>query len=97
MASIATMEIIEKEDLWYVYIARAKTNKYYVGISNNVEKRIDKHNNGKGSNMAKQQGPFCLVYKSESFISKSEARKREAQIKKWSRVKKEKLLNGEWK
>lgn len=97
MASVVTMEIIEKEGLWYVYIARARTNKYYVGISNNVEKRIDKHNSGNGSNMAKQQGPFCLVYKSGSFINKSEARKREAQIKKWSRVKKENLLNGEWK
>ena len=46
--------------------------------------------------MARQQGPFTLVYKSNSYISKSIAREREIQIKKWSREKKEKLINGEW-
>jgi len=47
--------------------------------------------------MAKQQGPFDLIYVSKEFPDKSSARKREAQIKKWSREKKEKLINGEWK
>ena len=83
--------------LWYVYIAKAKTGRYYTGITTNTQKRIEKHNNGKGSNMAKQQGPFVLVYKSLSFQNKSEARKKEAQIKGWSRIKKEKLIKGEWK
>jgi putative endonuclease len=81
---------------WYVYIAKTRTGRYYTGISNDVEKRIIKHNSGKGSMMAKQQGPFTLVYKSISFMNKSEARKREVQIKKWSRIKKEKLISGEW-
>ena len=75
---------------WYVYIAKTRTGRYYTGISNDVEKRIIKHNSGKGSMMAKQQGPFTLV------MNKSEARKREVQIKKWSRIKKEKLISGEW-
>jgi predicted GIY-YIG superfamily endonuclease len=47
--------------------------------------------------MAKQQGPFELIYTSNYFPNKSEARKRETQIKGWSREKKEKLINGEWK
>jgi len=46
--------------------------------------------------MAKQQGPFTLVYISTQFSNKSQARKREIQLKKWSREKKEKLINGEW-
>jgi len=44
---------------------------------------------------AVHQGLFVLVYKSDSFSNKVEARKREAQIKKWSRNKKEKLISGE--
>ena len=81
--------------LWYVYIAKAKTGFYYTGITTNVLERIVKHNKGKGSQMGKQQGPFTLAYKSFSFPNKSEARKREAQIKGWSRLKKEKLISGE--
>ena len=46
--------------------------------------------------MAKQRGPFELVYKSKPYENKSGARKRESQIKKWRREKKEKLINGEW-
>jgi len=82
---------------WYVYIAKAKTGYYYTGITPNPDSRIIKHNSGQGSQMAKQQGPFDLIYVSKEFPDKSSARKREAQIKKWSREKKEKLINGEWK
>ena len=81
---------------WIVYIAKSKTGFYYVGITTNVDDRIQAHNFGKGSRMAKQQGPFYLVYKSNNYQNKSLARKREAQIKKWSRLKKEKLISGEW-
>ena len=81
---------------WYVYIAKAKTNHYYTGITTNPELRIIKHNSGLGSQMAKQQGPFMLVYVSRLFKDKSTARKREAQIKKWTREKKDKLIKGEW-
>ena len=82
---------------WYVYIAITKTRRYYTGITTNPVERIIKHNKGKGSQLARQQGPFRLVYKSEPFITKSEAREREVQIKGWSRIKKEKLISNEWK
>ena len=82
---------------WYIYIARTKTGRYYTGITTNPRERIIKHNQGKGSQLAAQQGPFTLVYTSKPFLNKSEARKREIQIKGWSREKKEKLINGEWK
>lgn len=72
---------------WFVYIAKAKTARYYTGITTNTEKRIIKHNSGKGSRFAIEQGPFELVYNSKSFSNKSEARKREIQIKGWSREK----------
>jgi putative endonuclease len=82
--------------VWYVYIAKTRTGKYYTGITTSPEKRLEKHNTGKGARMARQQGPFSLVYVSPRFQNKSEARLREAQIKGWSREKKEKLVSGEW-
>lgn len=82
---------------WFVNIAQARTGRYYVGITNNPTKRIEKHNKGLGSQMARQQGPFVLKYVSKPFTSKSEARKREILIKPWNRAKKEKLISGEWK
>ena len=81
---------------WYIYIAKTRIGYYYTGITTNLSDRIIKHNKGKGSKMARQQGPFTLLYKSKPFANKSEARKREAQIKRWSRYKKEKLIKGEW-
>lgn len=81
---------------WYVYIAKTRTGYYYTGITTDPESRILKHNKGKGSQMGRQQGPFVLLYKSYPFADKSQARKREAQIKRWSRKKKEKLINSEW-
>ena len=61
---------------WFVYIARANTGRYYVGITTNAEERMREHNSGKGSRFAINQGPFELVYASDAFIGKSEARKR---------------------
>jgi putative endonuclease len=83
--------------LWYVYIAKTKTGFYYTGISPNPNARVTKHNQGKGSQMGRQQGPFALAYVSPPFPNKSLARKREIQIKGWNRKKKEKLINGEWR
>lgn len=81
---------------WFVYLAQARTGSYYTGISPDPEIRLVKHNSGKGSQMAKQQGPFVLRYVSPPFSTKSEARKREVQIKGWSRIKKQKLIDGDW-
>lgn len=78
-------------------MAKAKTGRYYTGITTDPDKRIIKHNSGKGSRFALEQGPFELVYTSKTFPNKSEARKREIQIKGWSRKKKLKLISGMWK
>lgn len=66
---------------WFVYIAQAATSRYYVGITTNPQERIKKHNSGHGSQFARQQGPLTLVYVSNPLPSKSEARKREMQLK----------------
>ncbi len=82
---------------WFVYIATAHTGRYYVGITTNPQERIKEHNSGEGSKFAMNQGPFVLSYVSLPLPNKSEARKREMQIKGWTREKKEKLIRGEWK
>jgi putative endonuclease len=52
---------------WYVYIAKIGTGRYYTGITTNPERRIIKHNQGEGAQLAKQQGPFKLIYVSKFF------------------------------
>ncbi|HLD26185.1 MAG TPA: GIY-YIG nuclease family protein [Candidatus Andersenbacteria bacterium] len=81
---------------WHVYIARARTGRYYTGISPHPEQRIDDHNNDRGAKFAHDQGPFTLVYISPPFPDQKAARKREHQIKGWTRSKKEKLIKGDW-
>ena len=82
---------------WYLYIAEAKTGNYYVGITTEPERRIADHNKGKGARMAVNQGPFTLVYTSPALPDQSCARKWEIQLKRWTRKKKEKLVQGELK
>ena len=80
---------------WYVYIAKTRSGHFYTGVSNNVTKRIEKHNSGKGSKYARMHGEFRLVYTSGP-LTKSGALKREIQIKGWTHAKKAKLISGEW-
>lgn len=80
---------------WYLYVAQASTGRYYVGITTEPRRRIQDHNRGEGSRMAVNQGPFRLVYTSQPFPNQSEARKREIQVKGWTRKKKQKLISGE--
>lgn len=85
-----------KNTNWYVYICISNASHYYVGISPNPTKRLEFHNSGLRAKMATDQGSFKLVYVSNSYPDKSSARIREIQIKKWSRAKKEKLINKVW-
>jgi putative endonuclease len=82
---------------WFVYIAQAPTGRYYTGIATDVHRRIDEHNRTEGAKFAYDQGALRLLYTSSPFPDQSSARKREIHIKGWTRVKKEKLIHGEWK
>lgn len=82
--------------MWNVYIAQARTGRYYTGITQNSEQRLSDHQRGKGAKFAHDQVLSHFVYISDPFETKSEARKREIQIKGWTREKKEKLIRGEW-
>lgn len=79
---------------WFVYILRCGDGSLYVGISNDVASRIKRHNAGTGAKYTRSHLPVVLVW-SEPAETESAARKREAQIKKWPRMKKLELVGGE--
>jgi len=77
--------------MWYVYILICKDGSLYTGISNNPQQRFRLHKEGKGGRYTRLHKPIKIVYLAQSN-SKSEALKRELQIKGWSRTKKIKVL-----
>jgi putative endonuclease len=81
---------------WFVYIAQAPTGRYYTGITTDPQRRIQEHNRDEGAKFAYDQGALRLLHVSQPFSDKSSARLREVQIKGWKRLKKEKLIRGEW-
>ena len=76
---------------WFVYIVRCCDDSLYVGISNNVEERVKRHNSGLGAAYTRSHLPVVLIW-TEAAESESTARKREAQIKGWTRIKKLNLI-----
>jgi len=79
---------------WFLYILRCRDNSLYIGITNNILKRIHLHSIGKGSKYIRSKLPVKLLYH-EEYPDKSTARLREIQLKKWTKGKKEQLVNGE--
>ena len=57
------------------------TKKYYIGFTQNLTQRLEKHNSNKTRSL-KNKGPFEVIY-TEQFDSITEAKKREAQIKRY--------------
>ncbi|MBP9802613.1 GIY-YIG nuclease family protein [Patescibacteria group bacterium] len=77
--------------VYYFYLARCKDNTLYAGYCANIKDREAKHNEGLGAKYTKYRRPIQIVY-FEEFPTRSEAMKREAEIKTWSRLEKEKLI-----
>jgi putative endonuclease len=75
--------------MYYVYILNCKDDSLYCGYTDDINKRLEVHNSGKGAKYTKSRLPVNLVYK-EEFDTKVEAMKREYAIKQLTR--KEKLL-----
>ena len=78
----------------YMYILLCSNDLYYTGSTKDLEKRLQEHQNGEGSNFTKKHRPVELVY-FETFNRIDEAFYREKQVQGWSRKKKEALINGE--
>ncbi len=80
------------DEPWFVYIAECRDKTLYVGIAKDVDKRIKDHNNTNKCRYTRFRKPLALVYK-ELCCDYNFARKRELQIKKFSRKKKLEMLN----
>lgn len=73
----------------YTYIVRCCDATLYTGWTNDLDKRMEAHNSGKGARYTRSRRPVELVY-FESFDTKQEAMHREWEIKQLNRE--EKLL-----
>lgn len=74
------------KDCWYTYIVICNDQTLYTGIAKDLEKRLEEHNGGKdGAKYTRTRRPVQLVYR-EEFANRSEAAKREYQLKKMDRA-----------
>ncbi len=81
---------------YYVYILLCSDNSYYVGITNNVERRLVEHETGESrTSYTFKRRPLKLVF-CENFPDVNQAIAFEKQIKGWRRAKKQALINGDW-
>lgn len=80
---------------WFVYLVRCNDASLYTGIAKDVERRIDEHNGtGKlGAKYTRARRPVELVYQ-ESHLTRSDATKRESEIKNYSKQEKEILIGA---
>lgn len=74
-----------------VYMLRCKDDSLYTGYTNNLEKRLNMHESGKGAKYTRGRGPFEVVFV-EKFATKEAAMQREYRIKRLSRHEKWKLI-----
>ena len=77
--------------MFYVYMIKNQYDKLYVGVTENLKNRLYYHNTKQGAQFTKSKSRFYMVF-NENYSTLSEARKREIQIKKWRRDKKELLI-----
>jgi predicted GIY-YIG superfamily endonuclease len=79
--------------MWFVYILRCADSSFYIGETNDVGRRLAKHREG-GSTYTADRRPVSLVY-TEQHERRGDCLKRERQLKRWTRAKKEALVAGE--
>ena len=77
----------------YTYILRCSDGTLYTGWTDDLDRRIAKHNEGVGAKYTRGRRPTELVYY-EEFGTKPEAQKREWEIKRLTKGEKEKLVGG---
>ncbi len=77
----------------WMYILECADGSYYTGSTNNLELRLEQHQEGEGANHTKKRLPVKLIYY-EKYKRIDEAFYREKQVQGWGRKKKEALING---
>lgn len=84
----------DNKNRFFVYVLRTSSNTLYIGQTHNLEKRLKEHKN-KNRKSAKYIKYFdsCELVYSEEYPTRIEAMKREWQLKKWTKAKKEALIS----
>ncbi len=78
--------------MFYLYMIKNSSDKLYTGVTENPAKRLTTHNSLRGAQYTKRIPDFKIVFL-EEYDDLKKARQREIQIKKWSRIKKEILID----
>lgn len=82
--------------LYTVYILECADARLYVGVTNNIERRLTEHNSGQNAKgWTARRLPVKLIY-TEVFKYVNDAIAREKQLKRWSLAKKRALINGDF-
>ncbi|MBL7071086.1 MAG: GIY-YIG nuclease family protein [Candidatus Omnitrophica bacterium] len=79
-------------NMWHVYILKCSDNSLYTGVTNDLPGRVKRHNQRRGGAYTRSRTPVKLIH-SEECATKSQALKRELEIKDLSREKKLLLIN----
>jgi putative endonuclease len=77
--------------MWFIYILECADGSLYTGMTNDLERRFSEHKDGKGGHYTASHAVTKRVH-SEEFKTRSDAAKREAEIKSWPREKKLNLI-----
>ena len=77
--------------MYYVYLLQCGDRSIYTGITTDVERRFKEHQSGIGGKYTRAKKAVKVLY-TERFKTRSEASKREAELKRWSRKKKLSLV-----
>ena len=80
---------------FFTYMLRCSDKSYYVGHTDELDQRVAQHRSGAGFGYTATRQPVQLVW-CEEFPTREEAKAAEEQIKKWSRRKKEALVDGKF-
>ncbi len=80
-----------KSSRWHLYILKCSDNTFYTGITNDVQRRLKMHNDGKASRYTRSRRPVILIYQ-EQCRNKSSALKKECGLKFLSRKEKEEYI-----
>ena len=78
---------------WWVYLLECRDGTLYTGCTDNIPRRIARHNAGRGSKYTRGRGPVILRYQ-EEVPDRSAALRREAAIKRLNRVEKQALITA---
>lgn len=91
---VAFMQQYTRRVKYFVYLLECADGTFYIGSTNDVEKRVHEHNHTKnGAHYTKIRRPVTLRY-TEECATLSEARKRENELKQLTRKQKEQLLSS---